>query len=124
MTDYSSKVVVCIGAGYVGGPTMAVLAKHCEEVEFHVVDINAQRIAEWNSDTLPIYEPGLDTLIKHVCVLYVLYDGLLIIIIIISPPCVVGLESENTSVKFFSFSDGKKKKKKKIGERPQLVLFH
>ena len=67
MTDFSSKVVVCIGAGYVGGPTMAVMAKHCEEVEFHVVDINAQRIKEWNSDNLPIYEPGLNNLIKHVC---------------------------------------------------------
>eukprot|EP00009_Paramoeba_aestuarina_P007376 CAMPEP_0201520572 /NCGR_PEP_ID=MMETSP0161_2-20130828/11906_1 /ASSEMBLY_ACC=CAM_ASM_000251 /TAXON_ID=180227 /ORGANISM="Neoparamoeba aestuarina, Strain SoJaBio B1-5/56/2" /LENGTH=438 /DNA_ID=CAMNT_0047918989 /DNA_START=132 /DNA_END=1448 /DNA_ORIENTATION=+ len=45
---------------------MAVLAKHCAEVEFHVVDINEQRIKEWNSDVLPIYEPGLDTLIKQV----------------------------------------------------------
>jgi UDPglucose 6-dehydrogenase len=45
---------------------MAVMAKHCAEVDFHVVDINKQRIEEWNSETLPIYEPGLDTLIKQV----------------------------------------------------------
>ena len=45
---------------------MAVMAKHCEEVEFHVVDINVKRIEEWNSDVLPIYEPGLNGLIKGV----------------------------------------------------------
>ena len=38
------KVVVCIGAGYVGGPTMAVMAKHCAEVTFYIVDVNEQRI--------------------------------------------------------------------------------
>ena len=51
--------ILCIGAGYVGGPTMAMIAKQCPEVQVTVVDINADRIAAWKSDTLPIYEPGL-----------------------------------------------------------------
>lgn len=58
--------VCCIGAGYVGGPTMAVLAEHCPGVTFTTVDINAERIAAWNSDDLPIYEPGLKTLLDRV----------------------------------------------------------
>ena len=49
----------CIGAGYVGGPTMAVIAKMCPEVDVLVVDINAERVAAWNSDDLPVFEPGL-----------------------------------------------------------------
>ena len=55
--------ILCIGAGYVGGPTMAMIAHKCPEYKITVVDINPQRIAEWNSDTLPIYEPGLDELV-------------------------------------------------------------
>ena len=51
--------ILCIGAGYVGGPTMAVIAKHCPDHRVVVVDINADRIAAWQSDKLPIYEPGL-----------------------------------------------------------------
>ncbi len=51
--------ILCIGAGYVGGPTMAVIAKHCPHHRVVVVDIDAQKIAAWNSDQLPIYEPGL-----------------------------------------------------------------
>ncbi len=51
--------ILCIGAGYVGGPTMAMIAKKCPDVKVTVVDINAERIAAWQSDTLPIYEPGL-----------------------------------------------------------------
>jgi UDPglucose 6-dehydrogenase len=51
--------ILCIGAGYVGGPTMAVIAKHCPQHKITVVDINPERIAAWNSDQLPIYEPGL-----------------------------------------------------------------
>lgn len=58
------KTICCIGAGYVGGPTMAVIAKHCPDVRVEVVDINPERIAAWNSDTLPIYEPGLDEVVK------------------------------------------------------------
>jgi UDPglucose 6-dehydrogenase len=57
--------VCCIGAGYVGGPTMAVIAQKCPDIEVTVVDINKQRIAEWNSDQLPVYEPGLDVLVKE-----------------------------------------------------------
>lgn len=51
--------IACIGAGYVGGPTMAMIALNCPEIEVVVVDINEERIAAWNSDDLPIYEPGL-----------------------------------------------------------------
>lgn len=51
--------ILCIGAGYVGGPTMAVIAEHCPQHEIMVVDINREKIAAWNSDRLPIYEPGL-----------------------------------------------------------------
>jgi UDPglucose 6-dehydrogenase len=58
--------ICCIGAGYVGGPTMAVIALKAPDIEVTVVDMNANRIAEWNSDTLPIYEPGLDEVVKKV----------------------------------------------------------
>ena len=61
------KNICCIGAGYVGGPTMAVFANHCPYIKITVSDINESRINAWNdSDTsnLPIYEPGLDTLIS------------------------------------------------------------
>ncbi|HOC19176.1 MAG TPA: hypothetical protein PKK95_12950, partial [Vicinamibacterales bacterium] len=57
--------VLCIGAGYVGGPTMAVIADRCAHARVTVVDINAERIAAWNSDTLPIYEPGLDEVVRR-----------------------------------------------------------
>lgn len=56
--------ILCIGAGYVGGPTMAVIAKHCPQHRIVVVDINEARIAAWQSDQLPIYEPGLDEVIR------------------------------------------------------------
>jgi len=49
----------CLGAGYVGGPTMAVLAMKCPTVKVLVCDINKKQIERWNSDELPIYEPGL-----------------------------------------------------------------
>lgn len=55
----SIKKICCIGAGYVGGPTMAMIAKKCPHIDVTVVDINEARIAQWNSDELPIYEPGL-----------------------------------------------------------------
>ena len=54
------KTICCIGAGYVGGPTMAMIAYKCPNIKVVVVDINQARIDAWNSDTLPIYEPGLD----------------------------------------------------------------
>lgn len=51
--------ICCLGAGYVGGPTMAMIAAKCPDIKVTVVDPNAERIAEWNSDELPVYEPGL-----------------------------------------------------------------
>jgi UDPglucose 6-dehydrogenase len=58
------KNILCIGAGYVGGPTMAMIACKCPQYKVTVVDIDPTRIAEWNSDDLPIYEPGLDEIVK------------------------------------------------------------
>lgn len=57
--------ICCIGAGYVGGPTMAVIALKAPDIQVTVVDMNVARIAAWNSDTLPIYEPGLDEVVKE-----------------------------------------------------------
>ncbi|BBH00254.1 UDP-glucose 6-dehydrogenase family protein [Prunus dulcis] len=57
--------ICCIGAGYVGGPTMAVIALKCPSVQVAVVDIAQKRIEAWNSDKLPIYEPGLDDVVKQ-----------------------------------------------------------
>ncbi|MFM7108353.1 MAG: UDP-glucose 6-dehydrogenase [Planctomycetaceae bacterium] len=56
--------ITCLGAGYVGGPTMAMIAAKCPDIEVTVVDPNAERIAAWNSDRLPVYEPGLDEVVK------------------------------------------------------------
>ena len=55
------KNICCIGAGYVGGPTMSVIALKCPDIKVSVVDLNPQRIAAWNGplENLPIYEPGL-----------------------------------------------------------------
>ncbi len=58
------KTILCIGAGYVGGPTMAMIALKCPEYRVVVVDIDAERIRAWQSDRLPIYEPGLDRVVK------------------------------------------------------------
>jgi len=60
-----NKNILCIGAGYVGGPTMAMIALKCPDIRVTVVDINAQRIAAWNSNALPIYEPGLDEVVTQ-----------------------------------------------------------
>ena len=57
--------ICCIGAGYVGGPTMAVIADKCPHHTVTVVDMNAARIAAWNSDELPVYEPGLDEVVRR-----------------------------------------------------------
>ena len=57
--------ICCIGAGYVGGPTMAMIALKAPGIEVNVVDMNVARIAAWNSDTLPIYEPGLEDVVKQ-----------------------------------------------------------
>ncbi|OIW18512.1 hypothetical protein TanjilG_13264 [Lupinus angustifolius] len=59
-------VKICgIGAGYVGGPTMAVIALKCPSIEVAVVDISHSRISAWNSEKLPIYEPGLEEVVKQ-----------------------------------------------------------
>ena len=57
--------ICCVGAGYVGGPTMSVIASKCPEIRIDIVDINEERISDWNSDQLPIYEPGLDQIVKE-----------------------------------------------------------
>jgi UDPglucose 6-dehydrogenase len=56
--------ILCIGAGYVGGSTMPIVASHCPQHRFVIVDINEARIAAWKSDKLPIYEPGLDEVVR------------------------------------------------------------
>ena len=60
--------ICCIGAGYVGGPTMAVIAEKCPHIKVTVVDLNEARIAAWNDenvDNIPIYEPGLNEIVAH-----------------------------------------------------------
>ena len=57
--------ICCIGAGYVGGPTMAMIAHKCADTEVTVVDLNAERIAAWNSGDLPVYEPGLEEIVSQ-----------------------------------------------------------
>ncbi len=60
------KNICCIGAGYVGGPTMTMMASKCPDINFNVVDINEERIKSWNNKNLsklPIFEPGLEELI-------------------------------------------------------------
>jgi UDPglucose 6-dehydrogenase len=62
------KNICCIGAGYVGGPTMSVIALKCPEINVTVVDLNKQRIDAWNNEDLsklPIYEPGLDKVVAQ-----------------------------------------------------------
>ncbi len=62
------KKITCIGAGYVGGPTMSVIAQKNPNIQVTVVDLNAARIDAWNSqnlEELPVYEPGLDTVVKE-----------------------------------------------------------
>ncbi|WP_289021487.1 UDP-glucose 6-dehydrogenase [uncultured Salegentibacter sp.] len=62
------KNICCIGAGYVGGPTMAVIAQKCPEINVTVVDINEERIKAWNDENvenIPIYEPGLPEVVKE-----------------------------------------------------------
>ena len=63
------KFICCIGAGYVGGPTMAVIAKKCPNYHVTVVDKNLEKINLWNStnlDQIPVYEPGLSEIISEV----------------------------------------------------------
>ena len=55
--------ICCLGAGYVGGPTMAMIAAKCPDIQVTVADMNERRIDAWNSDDLPVYEPGLDEVV-------------------------------------------------------------
>ncbi|KAI7901399.1 UDP-glucose/GDP-mannose dehydrogenase family, NAD binding domain-containing protein [Cokeromyces recurvatus] len=57
------KNICCVGAGYVGGPTCAVIAYKCHHIKVTIVDLNQARIDAWNSDKLPIYEPGLEEIV-------------------------------------------------------------
>lgn len=60
--------ICCIGAGYVGGPTMAIIAQKCPHIQVTVVDLNEQRIADWNDpnpENIPIYEPGLSEIVAE-----------------------------------------------------------
>tara|TARA_Y200000002_G_scaffold303668_1_gene259166 strand:- start:421 stop:1854 length:1434 start_codon:yes stop_codon:yes gene_type:complete len=60
--------ICCIGAGYVGGPTMAVISDKCKHLNINVVDISQKRINDWNNkdlDKLPIFEPGLKDIISR-----------------------------------------------------------
>jgi UDPglucose 6-dehydrogenase len=60
--------ICCIGAGYVGGPTMAIIAQKCPHIQVTVVDINEDRIARWNDpnpNNIPIYEPGLSDIVAE-----------------------------------------------------------
>ncbi len=62
------RTICCIGAGYVGGPTMAVIADRCPEIQVNVVDLNLERVNAWNSEDLsklPVYEPGLDEVVQR-----------------------------------------------------------
>ena len=62
------KNICCIGAGYVGGPTMAVIADRCPDIQINIVDINKERIEAWNAsnlNNLPIFDPGLEYLISY-----------------------------------------------------------
>ena len=61
------KNICCIGAGYVGGPTMAVIALKCPHITVTVVDANPEKIKAWNGplEQLPVYEPGLAEVVKE-----------------------------------------------------------
>ena len=69
---YEINNICCIGAGYVGGPTMAVIADKCPNLTVDVVDINEERIKQWNNkdfDRLPIFEPGLSEIVERFSVI-------------------------------------------------------
>ena len=68
LNGFKIENICCIGAGYVGGPTMTVIAKYCPEVVVNVVDVNENRIKRWNGDceNLPIFEPGLAEIVSDV----------------------------------------------------------
>ncbi|KAF7860368.1 hypothetical protein EAF04_008495 [Stromatinia cepivora] len=53
-----------VGAGYVGGPTAAILALQNPRIKFTVIDKDSLKIKQWNSKHLPIHEPGLPEIIR------------------------------------------------------------
>jgi UDPglucose 6-dehydrogenase len=57
--------ICCIGAGYVGGPTMAMIAHKCPKIKVTVVDVDARRIAAWSHGPLPVFEPGLEDIVRE-----------------------------------------------------------
>ena len=68
MNEFKIKNICCIGAGYVGGPTMSVIADQCPNIIINVVDLNEERIKNWNNtdfEKLPVYEPGLGKLVQR-----------------------------------------------------------
>jgi len=64
MSEFTLNIC-CMGAGYVGGPTMAVIALKCPQIRVCVVDLSQKQIDAWNSDSLPIYEPGLPEVVSE-----------------------------------------------------------
>tara|TARA_Y100000589_G_scaffold331152_1_gene383490 strand:- start:1991 stop:3430 length:1440 start_codon:yes stop_codon:yes gene_type:complete len=69
LKKFKIKNICCIGAGYVGGPTMAVIADNCKDLKVTVVDINKEKIDSWNNadlDKIPIFEPKLKDILKRV----------------------------------------------------------
>lgn len=69
MTSTTIKNICCIGAGYVGGPTMTVIAQKCPDIKVTIVDVNSEKIARWNGDdldNLPVYEVGLKEIVAEV----------------------------------------------------------
>lgn len=67
------KNICCLGAGYVGGPTCSVIAWKCPDIKVTVADMSKERIAQWNSDKLPIYEVinFITSLLNVLCITHV-----------------------------------------------------
>ncbi|KAJ2861213.1 hypothetical protein GGI22_002512, partial [Coemansia erecta] len=102
ITPKSVSHVCCIGAGYVGGPTSAVMALKCPGIQFTVVDMDAKRIAAWNSSSLPVYEPGLDDIVRERRGVNLhfstdidsgIYDADIILIAVNTPPLPTGADA-------------------------------
>ena len=65
---YKINNICCIGAGYVGGPTMSIIAQKNPHIDVYVVDMNEDKISAWNSknlENLPVYEPGLSKVVEE-----------------------------------------------------------
>lgn len=70
--------ICCIGAGYVGGPTCSVMALKCPDIKITVVDLSIERIAQWNSDKLPIYEVSIHHKLRCRNIVYFTFAWLLL----------------------------------------------